>query len=87
VAPPSAANPAGLAIGLGALVLALAGIGFWLYRRPRAKAAAARSKDDLLEAIAELDDAYAAGDMPEAEYQKERELLKRELLRVWGRPA
>ena len=73
-----------LAIGLGALALALGGIGLWFYRRPRAQAVAARSKEDLLEAIAELDDAFAAGQVPEADYQKERAELKQDLKKVWG---
>jgi mono/diheme cytochrome c family protein len=72
-----------LAIGLGALALALGGIGLWLYRRPRAAAQAARSKDDLLEALAELDDAFAAGQVPEAEYHQERAALKQDLQKVW----
>jgi mono/diheme cytochrome c family protein len=72
-----------LAIGLGALALALAGIGLWLYRRPRAQVEAARNKEDLLEALAELDDAYAAGGVPEAEYQKERGKMKQELTKLW----
>ncbi|MEP7359230.1 MAG: cytochrome c, partial [Anaerolineales bacterium] len=84
-APASAVNNPGgsIAIGLGALAVVLAGIGFWLYRRPRAKVAAAATQEDLLEAIAELDDAYAAGEMPEAEYQTEREALKRDLQKLW----
>jgi mono/diheme cytochrome c family protein len=82
-------NPtATLAIGLGALALVLAGIGVWVYRRPRAgtqtaRAQTAHTKEDLLEAIAELDDAYAAGEVTEAAYQKERGQLKRDLKKVW----
>ncbi len=75
-----------LAIGLGALALALGGIGVWFYRRPRtlaAGAAAGRDQEELLEAIAELDDEYAAGKMPEAKYKKERATLKRDLKKVW----
>ena len=79
-------NNGTLAIGLGALALALGGIGVWFYRRPRAPAAGAaagRDKEDLLAAIAELDDEYAAGQMLEAQYQKERAALKRDLKKVW----
>jgi mono/diheme cytochrome c family protein len=74
-----------LAIGLGALALALAGIGLWLHRRPRAQVEAARNKEDLLEALAELDDAHAAGQVAEAEYHKERGEMKQELIKLWGR--
>jgi mono/diheme cytochrome c family protein len=72
-----------LVIGLGALALALLGIGFWIYRRPRRQAQAVQTKEDLLEALAELDDVFAAGQMPEADYHKEREQLKSELKKVW----
>ncbi len=72
-----------LAIGLGALALVLAGIGVYVYRRPRSQAQAAQTKEDLLDALAELDDAYAAGEMTEDEYQKERTQLKNDLKKVW----
>jgi len=75
-----------LAIGLGALVLVAGGIGVWFVRRGRpvaAAAGAARDKDKLLEAMAELDDEYAAGKLPEAEYKNERAALKQMLLKVW----
>jgi mono/diheme cytochrome c family protein len=38
------------------------------------------SREDLLRAIAELDDAYAAGDVEEAEYQRSRRELKAQAL-------
>ena len=77
-------NPAGpIAIGAGGLALALLSIGLWLYRRPRALAQSARTKEDLLEALAELDDAYAAGEVAAADYQKERGSLKSKLMKVW----
>ncbi len=72
-----------LAVGLGALAIVLASIGVWVYRRPRAQAQAAQTQEDLLEAMAELDDAYAASEMAAAEYQKERDELKDELKKVW----
>jgi mono/diheme cytochrome c family protein len=72
-----------LAIGLGALALALLGLGVWIYRHPRSQARAAQTKEDLLAALAELDDAYAAGELAEADYHKERGDLKSELKKVW----
>ena len=72
-----------LAIGLGALALALLGIGVWAYRHPASLARAAKTREDLLEAMAELDDAYAAGQVPAGKYQKERDDLKAELKKVW----
>ena len=74
-------DTSGLAVGLGALALALLGIGFWLYRRqPRALGG---TREELLQALAELDDDYAAGEVAEAEYRRERQQLKDELKRQW----
>lgn len=41
--------------------------------------------DDLLRAIAELDDAYEAGGVDEADYQTRRADLKQQLAAVWNR--
>jgi hypothetical protein len=75
----------GLAIGLGALAVSLLGIGFWLYRRP-AQADPAALREDLLQAIVELDDAYAAGEVARDDYVSERAELKAELAKVWVTP-
>jgi hypothetical protein len=82
----------GLAIGLGALALALLGIGVWLYRRPGqpAEAAApdlAARREELLQALADLDDAYAAGEVDQADYVAERADLKAELQEIWEAQA
>jgi mono/diheme cytochrome c family protein len=42
-------------------------------------------RDDLLRRIAALDDAYDAGQLPEADYRAQREELKQRLAAVWGR--
>jgi mono/diheme cytochrome c family protein len=76
----------GLATGLGALAVALLGIGFWLYRRPRPEDPAAR-REELLTALAELDAAYAAGDVAQADYVAERAALKAELISIWKAAA
>lgn len=72
-----------LAVGLGLLAAVFLGIGFWWYRRSQSGSAADQSKGDLLQAIAELDDDYAAGKVAEAEYHQERTWLKEQLRRVW----
>ncbi|MBK8903738.1 MAG: c-type cytochrome [Anaerolineaceae bacterium] len=48
---------------------------------------AVRQRDDktaLLQAIADLDDAYEAGELDEAEYQQQRQVLKNQLTAVWN---
>ena len=79
-APNPLADTSNLAVGLGALGVTLLALGFLLYRR---KPAAPRSREDLLQALAELDDEFAAGDVPEADYRRERTQLKEELTLVW----
>jgi hypothetical protein len=67
-----------LEIGLAlAGVAALGGLGLWWRARPPA-----RTKDELLDAIAALDDAYAAGQISAAEYDRERAALKAELVNL-----
>jgi mono/diheme cytochrome c family protein len=75
-------NMASLAVGLGALALVLIGGGLWWYRRAQTHPAAL-NKNDLIEALAELDDAYAAGEVEEAKYQEERAWLKEQLKKIW----
>jgi hypothetical protein len=86
----------GLAIGAGVLGVTLLGLGAWWYFRQRDggrqvdsgrptadRRAAGRDRDELLDAIAELDDDYAAGKVPRAEYERDRAWLKSELQKVW----
>ncbi len=96
--PGSAAAPTGgasltlgdstsLAVGLGAVALVLLGVGAftWLRfaRRSPDEIDEAVSKEDLLQAIAELDDEYEAGRLDEREYERERHELKAQLMKVW----
>ncbi len=73
----------GLAVGLGALAVVLLGVGVWLYRRPSAVVDPAARREALLAALAELDAAYAAGDLAQADYVAERAELKDELKAIW----
>ncbi len=41
------------------------------------------SKESLLQRVADLDDAFEAGEIPEPEYQVERAILKQRLLVLW----
>ena len=94
--PGSAAAPTGaasltlgdstsLALGLGAVALVLLGAGVWwrFARRSPDETHEAVSKEDLLQAIAELDDEYAAGQLDERDYAQERKELKAQLMKVW----
>ncbi|MCC7360054.1 MAG: c-type cytochrome [Anaerolineales bacterium] len=72
----------GLAVGIGAVAVALLGIGVWLYRRPQPVDPSVR-REELLQALAELDAVYAAGDVAQADYLADRAALKAELQAVW----
>ncbi len=73
-----------LAIGLGTLAVVLLGLGVWWWRRtPRPARGRRQNREDLLQALAELDDDRAAGKVSEAEYAQERQWLKQELTKVW----
>lgn len=82
-APNPLTDTSNLAIGLGAVGLVLLGLGFYLFRRPGP--APARAREELIEAIAELDDDFEAQTVSEAEYRRERAQLKAELARHWGK--
>ncbi|MBI2321056.1 MAG: hypothetical protein HYU88_02915 [Chloroflexi bacterium] len=76
-------------VGIALAVLAALAIPFaYVRRRPRAAAAAVapadlqREREELLRAIAALDDRYAAGGMPAADYEQERAAHKERLLAI-----
>jgi len=72
----------GLLIGGGVLGIALIVVGY-AWRRTslrKARGDAMRHTDDILRAIAELDDEHALGRIAEDEYQNQREKLKRRAL-------
>ncbi|WP_374688800.1 hypothetical protein, partial [Promineifilum sp.] len=84
-----------LAIGLGALLAAAVG-GIFLWRAWQGRRAdeeweeepalaAGGERDDLLRAIAALDDAREAGQLDEATYAARRAELKRRLAAVWSK--
>ena len=80
-------NTVNIGIGLFALAALLAGVGYWWYRR-RGDAAAPRAekpadREELLDAIAELDDDLAAGKISPEDHRRERAWLMAELQKVW----
>ena len=75
----------GLIIGGVALILAAA-LAFVAVRRwqmPEARSYVLMDRQELLESIAFLDDAYQNGEIDEESYLEEREELKDALLDVW----
>ncbi len=74
-----------LGIGIGILGVVVVIVGVWFYRRqarPAAAMAAGRSKDDLIQAIADLDDAFENGEMEAPVYERRRAKLKSELMEL-----
>ena len=78
-------------VAAAAVPLALA---YPLWRRWRAipemaeaMTEADEAQETLLQRIADLDEAFEAGEIPEAEYQLERTVLKRRLLGLVGQAA
>ena len=92
---PTATTPVVLYLGLGALVVLLAAVGFGvprLLRRRRAHAAAEAEprkgdRERLVEEIAALDEAHEAGTVDEEDYAAQREELKGQLVRLVERPS
>ncbi|MCB0005655.1 MAG: c-type cytochrome [Anaerolineales bacterium] len=71
-------------VGSIALVLTLVGGGFLArqWQQPTRHTGDADA-DELLDAIADLDDAYAAGEIPDGRYRRQRERLKAALRELW----
>jgi mono/diheme cytochrome c family protein len=91
-----------LLIGGGALLLAaVGGVFLWRYWQGRgdddelewddapapATTAAPDTADDLVRAIANLDDTYEAGGLDESDYQAQRTALKQRLAAMWAQSA
>jgi mono/diheme cytochrome c family protein len=74
----------GLIIGASVFLLVVIGAAFtvrsWQNDIPEAETG---DTEQLLQAVANLDDAYAAGAMDESQYQKQREKLVSELAGMW----
>jgi len=80
-------NQSELLIGLAVavLVIGVAGVFIWRWRREPVDAYIPDrySRQDLLQAIADLDDDYELGRISEDRYHREREELKSELVALW----
>lgn len=75
-----ATDPTSLAIGAGVLGLTIAGVGYWWLLRSRGRSPALPAdRESLLQAIADLDDAFEAGEMDERAYRRKRARLKAQL--------
>jgi hypothetical protein len=77
-----------LGIGIGVLGVAVVIVGVWFYRRQSRPTAAAPSaarplsQDDLIQAIADLDDAFEAGEVEAPVYERRRSRLKAQLMEL-----
>lgn len=80
-----AMNSDTLTLILGIMGLGLAGYGAWRYFRPSEEFDFVEEEDDdnqaddLIDEIVELDEAFIAGEIEEADYRAQRDLLKSEL--------
>jgi mono/diheme cytochrome c family protein len=76
-----------LIVGSAAILLGALGAVFLLQRARQGNTIEDRflagERDDLLEAIADLDDDYASGQIGEGKYQRQRRRLKAQLLDLW----
>jgi hypothetical protein len=74
-----------IGIGAAALVIAVVGIFIWRWRQEPEPAAIYEdySREELLQAIADLDDEYELGRIGKDRYHREREELKGELVALW----
>jgi mono/diheme cytochrome c family protein len=75
-------NSTELLIGAVAAVIVI-GIAAVFIRRWRVEADDEWDQDELLQALADLDDEFAAGEIDERTYQRERDELKAELAAIW----
>ena len=83
----TALDPKLVGIGVGVLGVVVVGIGFWFYRRQNAdgeteEEAEEVSQDELLQAIADLDDDFETGEVDEPAYKRRRAKLKAQLLEL-----
>jgi hypothetical protein len=85
------ATQIGLIIGAALFGLALLAAGVWWYRikgRDGAQEVVVEEivsdREDLLRAIADLDDAFEAGSIPEDEYHRRRQSLKQQIVDLMG---
>jgi len=68
----------GITVAVGVIVIAA-----WLIRGWRQEPLQEMSRDELLDELADLDDAFEAGEINEAEYHREREEIKADLMAIW----
>jgi hypothetical protein len=75
-------NSTELIIGAGAALLVI-GLAVFTVGRWRREPEPDLTRDELLQAIADLDAEYEAGEITSSEYNSEREWLKEALLEIW----
>lgn len=75
-------NTTELLVGIGVALVVLIGAAV-VIRQWRQEPVVELSREELIQAIAELDDEYEAGKIDEAEYERERAALKADLRAIW----
>ncbi|MFC1466628.1 MAG: c-type cytochrome [Candidatus Brachytrichaceae bacterium NZ_4S206] len=85
-APPHGSDPRAIGFGLIAFGLAI-GLAYFILNRARAYRialeGAPQRRKILTRQIADLDDKFALGEIPEEDYRAQRDRLKRELVALW----
>jgi hypothetical protein len=76
-------NATELLVGIAAAVVVVV-VAAVMIPRWRQEPAETLDRDDLIQAIAGLDDEYEAGDIGEEEYHRQREQMMAELRATWG---
>jgi mono/diheme cytochrome c family protein len=76
-------NALELVIGLAVAGVVIGGAVFVVRRWQRDAVDDYPSREELIQELADLDDAYEAGEVDEDEYHREREELKAELMAIW----
>lgn len=74
-----------IGIGIAVVVIGVAGVFVWRWRQEPVDAELYDhyDREELLQAIADLDDDYELGRVSDQRYQAEREQLKSELVALW----
>jgi 5-hydroxyisourate hydrolase-like protein (transthyretin family) len=83
--PGTSGVPAVMLLVIAAVAVTVVGLGLFVFvrrRKPAAELSPIRDEESLLAELADLDDGFENGRVPEADYQKKRDALKSELVEL-----